>query len=151
MNKQTQLLVYPDFSKSTLQWKGTFISEDREPTLSELFELQYGFAYYSSNKTNKDNIASIVPISKNNTVLGIPFDWGLSPNGGVFNLWLIGEVSKYTIKKARSILTNSQDVASFFTNRVTLLGWELPEPFQAEPIPSWLNNSDYNFIDGLKL
>ncbi|MFB6283693.1 MAG: hypothetical protein ABEK59_07145 [Halobacteria archaeon] len=144
--RTVELIVCP--KKNSLTLKGTFVSYPKGIEFTCSFQREFAKAVQGNDTTE---IGSFIEITPNNTVLGIPFTWWLSPDGGVFAFWLIGEVSRDRVKEAKRKLSWSQDIASVFTEKVELIGWNPPEPFRAEPIPNWLGDLSYSYIDGQAL
>lgn len=130
--------------------KATFVAYPEDIDAEDQLRAQESFARFFYPHTN--NYASLIGIRPDNAVLGIPFTWGLSPNGGVFTFYLFNGVGRETLRRAKIKLRRSQDVAGVITERIQLVaGWEPPTPFSRVPPPSWINDPSYNFIDGMIL
>lgn len=145
----TSLIGFPKGQKI----KGTFISHPSPVDWDEMISIQKDFAKFIEPKSGEFDLATLFDISPNRTVLGIPFSWGISVDGGHFTFYMFGEVPKKDFLKAKRKLNNSQDVVSIRKEHVELVaGWEPRKEFvQLTSPPSWINSHDMNYIDGMEL
>jgi hypothetical protein len=131
--------------------KGTFISHSSKDW-DKVIPIQKEFAKFIDPEADDYSLATLYTISKNNVVLGIPFFWGLSLDGGHFRLYVFGDISKKDFLKAKRRLKSSQIIASIQTKRVELVNWESPnKEFQVCKPPNWINCSNMNYLNGNRI
>lgn len=150
-NEKEELITELIAHRTSNKLKGTFITYPEEVDWDQMSEVQKSFSEFIKPKCN--GYATLLSITPRRAVMGIPFDYGISMDGGHYTFYLFGDISKEYLQRAKKKLKNSQDVVSVKTERVELVaGWTPPnESAYLATAPTWINNPDVNYMDGMEL
>jgi hypothetical protein len=71
------------------------------------------------------------------TPQGVPYDYDLCPDGGLYSLFDLGYPSE-AIKQAKDYLYYTADVVQMGVVEVKLIDWTPPAPFEQIQLPGWV-------------